>query len=707
MQDVMSWIAVVAVGGCVAISLAVLKSNRRSIVRWSFVAGMIALAAEAVFNTLALQALDARDIVNWQRAALLTLAVLPAPWVVFGIMFARAEAGRFTTQRKWMTLASILVPFGLGVLFWDGLAVGVVRFQLSNEFHVVLGKPGVAMHIFFLTSSVAVLMNLERTFRASVGTIRWRIKFMLIALGALFVVRIYTSSQALLFSAVKSSLSGIDISILPLVCLLMTRSLFREGVFNVTVYPSRAVLQNSITVLSVGVYLLLVGLLAKIVTALGGDAAFPLKAFLVLLALAALTVLLLSDRLRQRTRLFVSRHFSRPLHDYQKVWRSFTERTTSLMTEPELCRAVSRLISEIFQVLSVTIWLIDGNRRKLVVAASTSLTESSARDLSGAEIDITATEQGLVEQPNPFDMDKTSAAWLAPLKERSPVLFKESGNRVCVPLMAGGNALGMITLVDRVSGLSFSAEDMDLFKSIGDQVAASLQRIQLSEKLLQARELEAFQTMSAFFVHDLKNTASTLSLMLRNLSEHFEDPAFRADAVRAVGKSVERINALISRLGLIREAVQLTVEEADLNGVITTALAGLGGDPKAVLKMEFQSVPRLRIDTDQIQKVVTNLVLNSWEAMGDGGGGEVVVGTESRDGWAVISVRDNGCGMTPEFISRSLFKPFQTTKKKGIGIGMFHCKAIVEAHRGRIEVASEQGKGTTFRVHLPIENKKP
>jgi signal transduction histidine kinase len=81
--------------------------------------------------------------------------------------------------------------------------------------------------------------------------------------------------------------------------------------------------------------------------------------------------------------------------------------------------------------------------------------------------------------------------------------------------------------------------------------------------------------------------------------------------------------------------------------------------------------------------------------------GQITVATCCREGWAEISVRDNGCGMSKEFIDKSLFRPFQTTKKKGMGIGLYHCKTIVEAHGGRIEVESEESRGTTFRVLLP------
>ncbi len=92
--------------------------------------------------------------------------------------------------------------------------------------------------------------------------------------------------------------------------------------------------------------------------------------------------------------------------------------------------------------------------------------------------------------------------------------------------------------------------------------------------------------------------------------------------------------------------------------------------------------------------------MNANDASGEGE--QITVATRCRENWAEISVRDNGCGMSREFIEKSLFRPFQTTKKQGMGIGLYHCKTIVEAHGGRIEVESEEGRGTTFRVLLPM-----
>ena len=278
--------------------------------------------------------------------------------------------------------------------------------------------------------------------------------------------------------------------------------------------------------------------------------------------------------------------------------------------------------------------------------------------------------------------------------------FQKGGTRACVPLVAGGQVLGVITLADRVSGLRLSIEDFDLLKSVGDQVAASLLNAQLSQHLLETKQWEAFQTMSAFFVHDLKNTASTLSLMLQNLPTHFNDPAFRQDALRGISKTVTHINDLINRLSLLRAELTVRPIETDLNDLVGTALDGLDQAPDLQIVKDLKPLPRLLVDPSQILKVFTNLLLNARDAVGKQG--QIHIATTQRNGWAVLSVMDNGCGMSPEFLKRSLFRPFQTTKRQGIGIGMCQSKMIVDAHRGAIEVESEPGQGTTFRVLLPL-----
>jgi putative PEP-CTERM system histidine kinase len=281
-----------------------------------------------------------------------------------------------------------------------------------------------------------------------------------------------------------------------------------------------------------------------------------------------------------------------------------------------------------------------------------------------------------------------------------PAEFTRGGRRVCAPLADAGAWLGLIILGDRIGGVPFSGQDLDLLKCIADEIAASLLNAQLSKKLLQAKELEAFQTMSAFFVHDLKNAASALNLMLKNLPVHFDDPAFREDALRGMSKSVAHINRLIERLTLLRHELKIMPTEGDLNDWLSKSLAEFEKNSGANLLKDLKPLPRLFFDREQLLKVLTNLALNAQEASAPDE--PIRVATTQRNGWAILSVSDNGCGMNREFLNRSLFRPFQTTKKNGLGIGMFQSKMIIEAHRGRIEVQSETGKGTTFRVYLPV-----
>jgi putative PEP-CTERM system histidine kinase len=677
----------------------VIWHDRRSIAHRSFVAGMTVLSLESVFIGLSLGSTSTDEIIYWQEWALAAMSFLPGIWIFFSLSYGRGNYREFLKKWRYVLVLAFVIPVGLAVLFNGNLIIPVV--QEKEQILLRLETPGIFLHVSFLLGALFVLMNLERTFRASVGTMRWRIKFMILGLGVLFAVRSYTSSQALLYHALDFKLEIVNSGALLIGCGLIARSLFRAGHFDMEVYPSRSVLQNSFTVLLAGIYLLVIGVFAKVVTWLGGDAAFPLKAFVVLVALVLLTILLLSERVRLHTSRFISRHFQRPLYDYRTVWKKFTESTVSCMQQTELCQASVKSVTDLFHVLSVTLWLVDDKKEQLEFSTSTFLSEAKARDLKPNIADTIEVVNALQKHPEPVDIDASNERWAATLRTCHPDEFRKGGNRICVPLVVGGEVLGLMILGDHVGSAIFSWQDFDLLKCVADQVAAGLRNVQLSQKLLQAKELEAFQTMSAFFVHDLKNTASTLNLMLKNLPVHFDDPAFRADALRGVSKSVAHINQLIERLSLLRHELQIRPVESDFNEVVVKSLADWEKVPGVNLVKELRPLPKIFFDQEQMLKVVINLVLNAKEAAPNDG--QVRIETSQNHGWAMLTVSDNGCGMSAEFLNRSLFRPFKTTKKNGLGIGMFQSKMIIDAHKGRIEVESAPGKGTVFRLYLPIQ----
>lgn len=699
----MQLIAIIAIADAAlagVLALVALLREKRSVASLSFAGIMALMCAEKIAHIFSFQPASPAALLDSQRLALMIASALPVCWLAFSLSYSRGNSTEFLRRWRFALFLAVIVPIFLTFFIGEDLLIARSIEGSPENWAIGLGLSGIILNGFTLLVAAVVLMNLERTFSTATGTMRWRIKYLLLGCGVLLGARIFTSSQAVIFYGIKSSALQIH-TIAGLVGLsLIAFSLVRGRLAQVDIYPSHAFLYRSLTATLAGVYLVGMGILAKLTSVLGGSENLPLQALVVLIALVGLAVLLMSDRLRQRLQIAVSRHLSRPLYDYRSLWTLFAERTASLLTREALCREVARLTSETFNVLSVTIFLFDEQNQQLSFGASTSLSEDTANKILQTRGGDLGSISDSVIKPDPLDLNTSKEPWVINLRNLNPDHFNKGGSRVCVPLVAAGRFLGLITLTDRVNGIEFSAEDFDLLKCVGAQTAASLLNIKLAESLLRSKELEAFQTMSTFFVHDLKNTALMLSLMLQNLPVHFANPAFREDSLRSIAKTNSRINDLISRLSLLREGLKIAPQDADLNALVTSCLSGLKDLPGVDLSQNLEPLPKVKIDSDQIQKVLTNLVLNARDAVGEHG--EIRVATKRSNGWAVLQVSDNGSGISPEFLSQSLFRPFQTTKKKGIGIGMYQSKMIVEAHSGRIEVESEVGKGTTFRILLPI-----
>ena len=679
------------------LALLVLYRDRRSFIHRTFAAGMITLALEAVLTGLSIQAQLAETVIRWQRVRFVIGAFVPPIWLLFTLSFTRENYRRSLERMKWLLVSCFVIPVVLGI----GLNSGLIRGAESSESSVWilgLGWPGDILQIFVLLAVVIVLMSLERTFRVSSGHMRWQIKFMIVGLGSLFAVRIYTGSQTLLFRSVDMGLEVVNAGALIVTGALIIQSLLRLRVLSVDFYPSHAVLYSSFTMILVGVYFITVVILVKLVTYLGGGESLPLRVFLVFLAFLGLSILLLSDRFRHKMKRFIAVQMKRPLYDYRKEWTKFTEKTSTITDVKNLCMTVARMVSETLEVLSVTVWLLDESRVRLRPAGSTVFSETGA----GHQISEEG-ESKLVKlmrgQEIPIDLDDPDIMWAHELKQSMPDSHREARVRYCAPLLAGGNLLGVMTLGDRVKYEPLSFEEMDLLKTIADQTAGGLLSLKRSEDLRKAKEMEAFQTMSSFFIHDLKNLASKLSMTTQNLPVHFGNPDFRKDALRTITDSVDKINTMCNSLSLLKQEIMLRPTKVDLNEIIASTVRSLNSC-KVSIKQDLYPLPEFLADPEQIQKVLTNLILNANEAIRSDG--EIRVSTGDKNGWAILSVTDNGCGISKEFMEQSLFHPFKTTKKQGMGIGLFHSKMIVEAHQGRIEVKSEERKGSTFRVFLPI-----
>lgn len=263
----------------------------------------------------------------------------------------------------------------------------------------------------------------------------------------------------------------------------------------------------------------------------------------------------------------------------------------------------------------------------------------------------------------------------------------------------------MILLGEKTTGKGFLGDDIDLLRSAAGQIAGTIVNAKLSQELIKAREMEVFHRFSSFVLHDLKNLVSSLSLVVQNAGEHMSDPQFQEDTLKTIETSVNKMEALIARLSKDTAPEKLNFKKANLNELVSEVVSRMGQDGlnSKRVKVDLRNIPKVLVDPEQIEKVIVNLLLNAVDALDTDG--VITVKTESHNGKVILLVSDNGCGMSREFMDQCLFRPFKTTKKKGMGIGLFHSKMIVDAHKGRMEVESQEGKGSTFRVFLPISSR--
>ncbi len=661
---------------------------------------MLLFAAEAAIQFVAYSEELLGGLIYWQKLRLVPVSLLPVVWVAFSLVYSRGNYREYLRGWRFLLVALAVLPPALLALGQQSLFVPKLDESDGLRWTIELGWASYSMHFIMVAAAVMVLTNLEQTFRASVGTQRWRLKFVILGLGALFAVRVFGASQALLYHSLLQTNVVLNGAALIVACLLVGISLVRTGEFAIDLYPSQAVLQRSVVVIAVGAYLVIVGILAKLANWLGDTENFQFNALVVFFALVLLALVLMSDRLRERSHAWLNRHFSRPHYDYREIWKGFTAATAGHSSETAACAALAKWSSQTLSALSVSVWLLDESRQRLQLAGTTldsnQLPAPAAPTGDGAGDALVSAAIGLDRIVN---LDREPDHRAAPLLQLHPRVFPNGGARLAVPLLVEGTGVGVLLVGDRVSGVPFTSEDQELLRAVAEQATSVLQGIRLAQRWLEAREMEAFQSMSTFFVHDLKNTASGLSLMLQNLPRHFDNPEFREDALRSIRKSVERINHMIESLSALRRKLAIDPAPGDLAGLRPVA-ERVGRERGVHLELDFQPAGPVRLDHDQLERVLTNLIVNAHEASSPGQ--PIRIHTSRGDGVARLTVADQGCGMTPEFLQRQLFRPFQTTKKTGTGIGLYHSKMMVDAHGGRMEVQSAPGTGTRISIVLPL-----
>jgi putative PEP-CTERM system histidine kinase len=238
-------------------------------------------------------------------------------------------------------------------------------------------------------------------------------------------------------------------------------------------------------------------------------------------------------------------------------------------------------------------------------------------------------------------------------------------------------------------------------------ILAERMRVQYTREA-EARQFESFFRLSAMLTHDLKNAIEALSLIVSNMERHFHNEQFRVDAMKSLTSATNKLKGLVARLS--RPVTSLSGEHklprrTDIAPILQRAVKDTA-QPAADrhnIEVKLPSELFAVVDADRIHEVFENLILNALEAMTGKRGTLTIAAEKTPQGQALITVSDTGSGMSQTFLQENLFRPFRTTKKTGVGLGLYTCREVIVASGGTIEVDSVEGVGTIFRVVLPSD----
>lgn len=651
-------------------------------------------------------------VTSWRgrlQGMLLALACLStALWAAAAAyLAARPGAAVLTTETLeilrnalWFAFLMVLLGYSRQApraqrLAAGGLAAFCALLLVATLYSDIVnfGRLGTAVVLGRLVLAVVGMVLVEQLYRNVHPQQRWGIKFLCLGLGGMFAYDFYLYADTLLFRRVNYDIWAARGIVDTLVVPMLAVAAARNPKWSLDVFISRRILFHSAAILGAGVYLLVMAAAGYYIRYFGGNWGAVLQVTFLFGALLLLFVMLFSGTLRARLKVFLSKNFFSYRYDYREEWLRFTRTLSEGEPGVQLRERSIQAIAELVDSPGGALWLSqESGAFELVAhwnmpsAQGGEQPESPlCRFLEGRQwvLDIEEWET----QPEVYD-GLAIPEWLRALP-RAWLL---------VPLILHERLLGFVVLERSKGKVRLNWEVSDLLKTAGRQAASYLAQLEAAKALLVARQFESFNRMSAFVVHDLKNLVSQLSLLLANADKHKHKPAFQEDMIATIIHSVEKMKRLLFQL---RGGYALEPPApVDLAEVLRQAVSSRSGlRPAPVLDAGGS---RLSVIAHQarLERVVGHLIQNAIEATPPDG--SVVVRLSRSNGFALVEIVDTGRGMSEQFIRYRLFRPFESTKATGMGIGTYEAREYVRELGGQIEVQSEESRGTTFRLMLPL-----
>lgn len=467
---------------------------------------------------------------------------------------------------------------------------------------------------------------------------------------------------------------------------------------NLRFQPSRSVTFQSISLLLIGGYLSLMVAVSQWLSFAGEGYGRLLQIAFVSAVGIAGTFVALSPRLRGWLRVMLVKHLFRHRYDYRAEWLRFTN--TIGHAGPDSAPLNERVIRALGDIT-------DSPAGLLLVPGDTGAMQLAGRwNWAEAEVPSTALDQVALR---PFERDGFIADLDAERRGTGMGLIlpewlsSDHQAWALVPLPHFGRLEGIVVLARPAHVRSLDWEDFDLLRVVGRQLASYLAEHAGQAALAEAARFDEFHRRIAFVMHDIKNLASQLGLLARNAERHADNPAFRADMLLTLRNSTDKLNGLVARLSRYRPGSVEPTYPLDANAVARAIVSQF--QTRHPVNLIEHCAPEVFACAEKLEQVLLHLVQNALDA--SPGGVPVVVTLGADETHGRLEVIDSGPGMSADFIRSRLFRPFDSTKSGGFGIGAYEARELVRMMGGTLEVDSKEGLGTRFTVVLPLAQAAP